>query len=385
MRPPCTSPSAGGRSFAAAYSAAGRPRTRTRRARRRVPFEEDSDDEAETRTPRRGGASSSSSSSSDAGGARAARTRGRAAPSRTTSISCARGGEARARRSQLPRASTTKEKARSRWTRPAQRRARRFFRGARSKRSLESDGARGRAESETTASGSTKGQLIETGFLDWQNLLLAVGTEKRKARTHRSFIVASRRGAGRSVLYRPTQTTRDMVSFNRLLLVIKQTAFDAYKAQEAIATAAGQAVFDPARMQSLARRHDTHMYQVDTLVPIRPRSRGERRSLRTFPVVSLRPGSLAFNPDTPRRLSTPLLTPFNSAPTSHFVRNDPRVSGRSDHDAPARHGGHVHDERDALGDHARARARRGPGRRARRRRHDAHRVASHRGRHSAPR
>jgi hypothetical protein len=95
-----------------------------------------------------------------------------------------------------------------------------------------------------------------------------------------------------------------MVSFNRLLLVIKQTAFDAYKAQEAIATAAGQAVFDPARMQSLARRHDTHMYQVDTLVPIRPRSRGERRSLRTFDVLSLRPGSLAFNP-RPRRLSTP--------------------------------------------------------------------------------
>ena len=40
-----------------------------------------------------------------------------------------------------------------------------------------------------------------------------------------------------------------------------------------------------------------------TLVPIRPRTRGERRSLRTLlPGVSLRPGSLAFNPDTPRRL-----------------------------------------------------------------------------------
>ena len=51
-----------------------------------------------------------------------------------------------------------------------------------------------------------------------------------------------------------------------------------------------------------------------TLVPIRPRSRGERRSLRTFPGVSVRPGSLAFNP-RPRRLSTPLLTPFNSTPT----------------------------------------------------------------------
>ena len=47
------------------------------------------------------------------------------------------------------------------------------------------------------------------------------------------------------------------------------------------------------------------------LVPIRPRRRGERRSLRTFPVVSLRP-RLAFN-TRPRRLSTPPLTPFNSA------------------------------------------------------------------------
>jgi hypothetical protein len=39
-----------------------------------------------------------------------------------------------------------------------------------------------------------------------------------------------------------------------------------------------------------------------TLVPIRPRSRGERRFLRTFAVVSLRP-ALAFN-TRPRRLST---------------------------------------------------------------------------------
>jgi len=55
----------------------------------------------------------------------------------------------------------------------------------------------------------------------------------------------------------------------------------------------------------------THLRGTDTLVPIRPRSRGERRSLRTLPGVSLRPGSLAFKP-RPRRLSTPLLTPFNS-------------------------------------------------------------------------
>ena len=42
-----------------------------------------------------------------------------------------------------------------------------------------------------------------------------------------------------------------------------------------------------------------------TLVPIRPRRRGERRSLRTSnPGVSLHPSPLAFHPDTPQRLST---------------------------------------------------------------------------------
>jgi len=52
-----------------------------------------------------------------------------------------------------------------------------------------------------------------------------------------------------------------------------------------------------------------------TLVPIRPRWRGERRSLRTFvrSGVSLRP-PLGFNPDTPRRLQLHL-TPVNSTPT----------------------------------------------------------------------
>jgi hypothetical protein len=63
-----------------------------------------------------------------------------------------------------------------------------------------------------------------------------------------------------------------------------------------------------------------------TLVPIRSRSRGERRTLRTLPGVSLRPGSLAFNP-RPRRLSTPLLTPFNSTPT--FARGRTRASRSS--------------------------------------------------------
>jgi F-box protein 9 len=45
-----------------------------------------------------------------------------------------------------------------------------------------------------------------------------------------------------------------------------------------------------------------------TPVPVRPRRRGERRLLRTFGGDSLRPSPLSFDPDTPRRLSTPLLT-----------------------------------------------------------------------------
>ena len=56
-----------------------------------------------------------------------------------------------------------------------------------------------------------------------------------------------------------------------------------------------------------------------TLVPIRPRRRGERRSLRTFPGASLRPHLDGFNPDTPRCLSTPPLTPMNSTPISSLV------------------------------------------------------------------
>ena len=51
------------------------------------------------------------------------------------------------------------------------------------------------------------------------------------------------------------------------------------------------------------------------LVPIRPRSRGERRSLRTFAVVPLHPGSLPFNPR---------LTPFDSPPRRPHPLDDIR-------------------------------------------------------------
>ena len=85
-----------------------------------------------------------------------------------------------------------------------------------------------------------------------------------------------------------------------------------------------------------------------TPVPVRPRRRGERRSLRrTFPGASLRPGSLAHDPDTPRRLSTP--------PRRRFVWTlDPQASADRGGDHRASTGVDVPDR--AL-DHARPRPR----------------------------
>ena len=60
----------------------------------------------------------------------------------------------------------------------------------------------------------------------------------------------------------------------------------------------------PGKAGGLFAESGDEVRRVLTLVTIRPRSRGERRSLRTLPGASLRP-HLAFNPDTPRRLSTP--------------------------------------------------------------------------------
>ena len=80
-----------------------------------------------------------------------------------------------------------------------------------------------------------------------------------------------------------------------------------------------------------------------TLVPIRPRRRGERRSLRTIAVVSLRPGSLAFN-TRPRRLSTPLLTPLNSTPTFACME---RSSGRTNAPPPGTRSPRRHPRRSA--------------------------------------
>jgi hypothetical protein len=62
---------------------------------------------------------------------------------------------------------------------------------------------------------------------------------------------------------------------------------------------------------------------ITTLVPIRPRRRGERRSSRTLlPGVSLRPSPLAFNP---RHTSTP----FNSTPDAFQLHPAVRSYGPS--------------------------------------------------------
>jgi hypothetical protein len=61
-------------------------------------------------------------------------------------------------------------------------------------------------------------------------------------------------------------------------------------------------------------------------VPVRPRRRGARRSSRTFAGAARRPGgSPGFNPDTPRRLTTPPLTSLNATPISSLVRDAPQT------------------------------------------------------------
>ena len=72
-------------------------------------------------------------------------------------------------------------------------------------------------------------------------------------------------------------------------------------------TAASTSSWRPRRTAGLRRR------VLLTLVPIRPRRRGERRSLRTFAGVSLRP-PLAFNPAPS--------TPFNSASDAFELHPD---------------------------------------------------------------
>ena len=82
-------------------------------------------------------------------------------------------------------------------------------------------------------------------------------------------------------------------------------------------TAAGMTKYGPTAKHSAEKPRMTPKTQMDallsqarprsiTLVP-RPRSRCELHSLRTHfsPGASLRPPLLAFNPDAPRRLSTP--------------------------------------------------------------------------------
>ena len=66
---------------------------------------------------------------------------------------------------------------------------------------------------------------------------------------------------------------------------------------------------------------------VVTLVPIRPRWRGERRSLRTFAGVSLFP-PLAFD-HRPRRLTTPSDAPPNSPPDVASYGQSPSASSRA--------------------------------------------------------
>ena len=91
-----------------------------------------------------------------------------------------------------------------------------------------------------------------------------------------------------------------------------------------------EAINDADDMAVPTDRFCSHVYNRDlgashlAPVPVRPRRRGERRSLRTFSHgVSLRPGSLAFNPDAHTS------APFNSASDAFQLHPDVRSRGPS--------------------------------------------------------
>jgi hypothetical protein len=128
--------------------------------------------------------------------------------------------------------------------------------------------------------------------------------ELRDEVTRLESIVSAHVNDGQIVFLRPTLTT--MTSEEQEALVLSSRAL-IERARELEASVSGAFHLTP--------------------VPIRPRRRGERRSLRTFAGVSLRP-PLDFN-TRPRRLSTPLLTPLNSTPISSLVWNDPQSCGAS--------------------------------------------------------
>ena len=120
-----------------------------------------------------------------------------------------------------------------------------------------------------------------------------------------------RQSASRSAIAMPPPNVTGALHMGHAMFVTLQDIMARERADARAADACG------------SRARTTPGIATQTLVPIRSRSRGERRTLRTLPGVSLRPGSLAFNP-RPRRLSTPLLTPFNSTPTSVGPPPDPQ-------------------------------------------------------------
>ena len=116
----------------------------------------------------------------------------------------------------------------------------------------------------------------------------------------------------------PASPTRAMGPWERLIEWIRRRV--ARSARTTPSPAVRRCPVPPPAPPPLARA------VVSTLVPIRPRRRGERRSLRTFPVVSLRP-RLAFNP-RPRRLSTPTDAFELHAGPSSFAPRDRASSSR---------------------------------------------------------
>ena len=138
--------------------------------------------------------------------------------------------------------------------------------------------------------------------------IVADGRPRRRRRArrqaHRSFIPARQAEGASMPQVRVSARGRAVPSRRREALRrararVRRAPRAAGRAPRGRAARGGQRPGDGGDRRHVSERRGAFY----TLVPIRPRSRGGRRSLRTFPGASLRPGSLAFNP-RPRRLST---------------------------------------------------------------------------------
>jgi len=164
-----------------------------------------------------------------------------------------------------------------------------------------------RAQTETRASEASRAAAAAVAAAEARDAETAAKIAKATADA-RDAADAARRDASaaeasRAALELEMATVREALAAARIRADAAEARATRSDAAVADAERLSAAAFEAATREAKDAKDARDSGAFYTLVPIRPRSRGERRSSRTLPGVSLRP-PLAFNP-RPRRLSTP--------------------------------------------------------------------------------